>query len=78
MPLINLQQNMYSPITLGFHLFYYLIGMTDILFITPNQILYMSISCVNCLTRSNRSYALKSANLPTGQFYKIPFLSARH
>ena len=61
MPLITLQQNMYSPITSGFHLFYYLIGMTDILFISPNQILYMFISCVNCLMlrSNNRSYALK-------------------
>ena len=61
-PLITLQQNMYSPKTLSFHLFYYLIGMTDILLISPNQIFYMFISCVNCLMlrNNNRSYALKA------------------
>ena len=39
----------------------YCLSMTDILFINPNQILYMLISCLNCLIlhSNNRLYALK-------------------
>ena len=43
------------------HLPDYCLGMTDILFINPNQILYMFISYVKCLMlhSNNRLYALK-------------------